>query len=105
MLAYIYKGEFTEMFHRRNREDQFTYDALCNLYDYLEEHSKDYEVDVIGICCEWSEDTAEEIASAYGIDITDCENEDEKMEVVRAYLNTHTTVIDGCSNTLMYVAF
>ena len=41
------------------RKDQFSGAALCALYEYLDELSdgmgEDIELDVVGLCCEWSE--------------------------------------------------
>jgi hypothetical protein len=41
------------------RKDQFSRAALCALYGYLDELSddigEDIELDVVGLCCEWSE--------------------------------------------------
>lgn len=41
------------------RKDQFSRAALCALYEYLAEISdeigEDMELDVVGLCCDWSE--------------------------------------------------
>ena len=51
--------DFVQAFEDYNRENQFTRSALSALYDYLEELSEDtatpYELDVIGLCCEFTE--------------------------------------------------
>jgi len=40
------------------RPDQFSYEALEALFNYFEEYSEDtgapYELDVIGVCCEFT---------------------------------------------------
>ena len=44
------------MFKDCGRGDQFSYDALGAIMDYLEETSDGvFDLDVIGICCEFSE--------------------------------------------------
>jgi len=48
--------DFVEEFKRYNRENQFTRAGLSALYDYLtEELENEYELDVIGLCCEFTE--------------------------------------------------
>jgi hypothetical protein len=57
------------------RGEQFSYDGLRVLFEALEEYEDDtgseVELDVIALCCEYSEDTPEEIAQNYGIDLED----------------------------------
>ena len=51
--------DFVQAFENRNRENQFTRAGLYALYDYLEELSEEtatpYKLDVIGLCCEFTE--------------------------------------------------
>lgn len=62
--------EFRRAFTDYNRSDQFSYEGLGALFDWLEELAEDtdtpYELDVIGLCCEFTEysDLAE-IKQAY----------------------------------------
>lgn len=56
----IYKSidtftQFSDEFHRCGRGKQFSYEALQALYSYLEDLGEDYELDVIALCCEFSE--------------------------------------------------
>ena len=82
--------EFTVMFHKMGREDNFSYHGLRALFDHLEDYSdstgEDVKIDVIGLCCEYSEDDYSSIAENYGIDLSDCEDEDDKINTVREYL-------------------
>tara|TARA_R110000744_G_C19008242_1_gene522671 strand:+ start:171 stop:464 length:294 start_codon:yes stop_codon:yes gene_type:complete len=55
------------------RPDQFTYDALKALYDYLDQLSDDIgeplELDVIAICCDFCEYASlEEVLKEYSLD-------------------------------------
>ena len=65
--------QFREAF-RSLRPDNFSYDGLSILFDYFEQYEEDtgeeIELDVIAICCEWAEDSLENIASNYPIDIS-----------------------------------
>jgi len=73
------------------RPDNFSYDGLKALFDYLEDLSDDcgteIELDVIAICCEFSEyDSAMEAAREHGNDYypllyDDDDNEREEEEV------------------------
>ena len=98
--------DFRDAFVRAGRKDQFSYDALGLIYDYLEEIDSDYDLDVIGLCCELSEDTPESIAEYYSIDLTDCLYEEEILETVRNYLHDETTVIGTTdAGAIVYVQF
>jgi hypothetical protein len=98
--------DFRDAFVRAGRKDQFSYEALGLIYDYLEEIDSDYDLDVIGLCCELSEDTPESIAEYYSIDLTDCLYEEEILETVRDYLQDETTVIGTTdAGAIVYVQF
>ena len=106
MKTTVNKSEFIEAFRRYDRYDQFGYDALCSLFDYMEQLESDageeIELDVIAICCEYSVDSVEDIASSHDIDIEDMD-EDEARDAVLEYLNDNTTVIDGdCNGQILY---
>jgi len=47
--------QFSDEFHRCGRGKQFSYEALEALYEYLEDLGEDYELDVVGLCCEFGE--------------------------------------------------
>ena len=68
--------DFREAFRSCGRADQFSHEALEVLFDYLEQYEDDMgeelELDVIALCCDFSEDTAQDIASYYSIDLTEC---------------------------------
>ena len=98
--------DFRDAFIRAGRKDQFSYEALGLIYDYLEEIDSDYDLDVIGLCCELSEDTPQSIAEYYSIDLTDCLYEEEILETVRNYLHDETTVIGTtAAGAIVYVQF
>ena len=51
--------DFREAFHKAGRGDQFTYDGLTALFEYIEDYEEgtgeEIELDVIGLCCEYTE--------------------------------------------------
>lgn len=64
-------NRFCDAFQDMGREDQFSYEALKALFDYyedLEESTNEtIELDVIAICCDWTEyESEEELANDYG---------------------------------------
>ena len=102
--------DFRRAFDDRDRKTNFSYEALGLLFNHLEAYEEDtgeeMELDVIAICCDYSEDTPDEIADNYGIDLTDCEDEDTKREVVIEYLNNNTMVVGETSTgTIVYQVF
>lgn len=85
------------------RPDNFSYEGLATLFDYLEqwedEANEELELDVIALCCDFSEDTANNIAYSYSIDIEGMDN-DEAFETVKAYLEDEGCYIgEGGSDT------
>ena len=105
MRQTINKSQFRDAFSDMGRGDQFSYDALGLLYDYLEEVDEDFELDVIAICCDFSEDSIEDIASNYSIDLGELEDEDEKKEAVIEYLNNNTSVVGETKDGIVYQQF
>ena len=102
--------DFRDAFARMGRKEQFSYDALGLIFDYLEEQERDlgeeYDLDVIGLCCELSEECPEDIAANYGINISECSDESEVFEIVLEYLHDETTVLGTLENRdIVYVQF
>ncbi len=100
-------SQFCDAFRDMGRETQFTYQGKRALFDYLESYEQDtgeeVELDVIALCCEYSEySTATYAASEYGwkSDITETDiigNEDRaEMQEKEAleWLNERTQVIE-----------
>ena len=90
-------SQFTDQFNAI-RPDNFSYEGLRALYDYLEEYEEDtgeeLELDVIAICCDFSEyDSIYDIAENYAIPFEDEEPEEEQEEVILNYIQDHTTMI------------
>ena len=98
--------DFRDAFVRYNRKDQFSYEALGLIYNYLEEIDSDWELDVIAICCDFAEESPRDIARSYNIDITDCDDEYEVLQVVRDHLQDETSVIDTTeAGNIVYIQY
>ena len=111
MKTTVYLSDFREFFKRAGRGDQFTHEALGIIYDYIEEYEsetgEEIELDVIAICCEWSESTPAEIIDQYDTDIeTEGKDADEIAAAVFEWLNDETMVAGTTSaGDLVYVQF
>ncbi len=93
--------DFRDAFRAMGRGEQFTYEGLELLFEYLEEceagSGEEMELDVIAICCDFTESTPEEIMGEYDLD----EDED-----VLEFLNMNTTVVgETDNNTIVYSNF
>lgn len=98
-------SQFRDQFHRCGRGDQFSYEALGMIFDYLNDCGSDVELDVVGVCCEFSEDMAESIAEDCSID-TEGLNEAEIESAVRGYLQDNTSIVgETSSGSFVYVQF
>lgn len=89
-------SQFRDAFRTMGRHDQFSYEGMELLFDYLEECDPDMELDVIALCCDYSEDSPEDIVESYGIE-SDDEDEPDASEAATAYLEANTTVVGTTS--------
>jgi hypothetical protein len=95
MKTTVYLSDFRDAFKRAGRGEQFTYEGLELIYDYIDEYERDsgeeIELDVIALCCEWSELSPEDIIDQYSTDIdTEGKDEDEIAAEVEEYLLNET---------------
>ena len=91
------------------RPTNFSYAGLNILYDYFEEYERDtgeeLEMDVIAICCDFTEDTWQNIASSYDIDLTEAELGGEKYEIVKTYLEDQGALMGEVDGGFVYRDF
>jgi len=72
MIQTINQSQFIDAFRAMGRKDQFSYNALCALFEWLEEIDEGYDLDVIELCCEYTEYAdLEEFNDAYNNGDTD----------------------------------
>lgn len=94
-------SSFRDEFRACGRADQFSYEALGLLFDYLENYEMDtgeeIELDVISLCCDYSEDSPENIREQYDIE-TDGMDESEIIDEVIATLEENAAFV-GKTNT------
>ena len=102
--------QFREAFRLAGRMDQFSYEGLEVLFDYLENLSEDIgepiDLDVIALCCEYYEGSIEEIIANYNIDVSDADGDEEEIKsIVEEYLEYNTSVCGEVSDGFVYAAF
>lgn len=99
MKRTVSKGEFRDAFRDYGRDDQFSSEGLGALYDWLEEleeeTGEEMELDVVGLCCDFSEHkSALDAINDLGYDfIPEGIDEEEREESARDWLRGETTLI------------
>ena len=96
MITQVNFSGFCDAFRAMDRSENFSYEGKRALYDYLEEYGEStgepVELDVIALCCEYSEDTIESVLENY-----DLKNIEE--------LEDHTTVIRLAADSVLYQSY
>jgi hypothetical protein len=88
MKQSINEHKFRDAFHKMGRGEQFSYDGLTSLYDYLEQYEDDTEqeikLDVIALCCDFTEyDSLAEFQEDYGEDYQTMEDIEYQTIVIK----------------------
>ena len=109
MKTTVNLSAFRDAFRTYGRNDNFSYQGLELLFDYLEQLESDIgeelELDVIALCCEYAESDLDTIAQEYSIDLSQCEEELDKIEAVEEYLNENTSVVGRVGDSFIYAQF
>jgi len=102
MKQTVTKDHFRFMF-RQIRPDNFSYEGLGELFDYLEQIENDtgmeMELDVIAICCDFMEATPKEIAEYYNLNIA---NDGNEMNNVLDFLHDATIVVGTTEHSIIF---
>lgn len=108
MKTTITSSSLVEAFRNYGRMDNFSVEGLEMLFDYFEQYEQDcgveMELDVVAICCDFSESSIENIIQDYDIDVSEADDADEEdkldiiQEIVLDYLNDHTSVVGVTSS-------
>lgn len=105
-MSYIYQtineSAFHDAFINMGRKDQFSYEGRYALFEYLEALAEDtqtpMELDVIALCCDFSEETLSAIKENY----TDIETLEDLQD------NTTVIMVDDSDDenpTVIYQSF
>ena len=100
-------NDFRNAFKMHERKN-FSYEGLEVLFDWLEAYEEgtdtELELDVIALCCEFSEDDYKYIAGQYNIELSG--NQDIDFETVKVYLEENTQLCGETSDyCLVYQQF
>jgi hypothetical protein len=100
---YQFRNEFQSI-----RPNNFSYEGLGILFDYLEELENDtgeeLELDVIALCCDYNEETLNDIINNYDIEI---DEDEDKLEQVKYFLEQNTMIVGVLDDeeTIIYQVF
>lgn len=97
---------FKDAFRAYDREHNFSTAGLRALFDYIEhiewDSGQEWELDVIALCCDYTEASWEEIARDYNI----TPEEDETIEnAVRAKIDYESYIVGDVPGGCVYLAF
>lgn len=100
--------EFCQAFEQL-RPQNFSGEGLGVLWDYLEQYEGDsgveLELDVIAICCDFSEDDWQSIAENYDFDLSECETDEDRIEEVKACLEANGALVGEVKGGFVYRDF
>jgi hypothetical protein len=91
--------DFERAFEQAGRADSFSYSGKEALFEYLEQYEDDcgeqIELDVVALCCEYTEyNSALEAADGYDFQPDTEQDEEEQEEAALEYLRDNTQVIE-----------
>ena len=109
IVVNVYKSEFVD-YLAADKHASWSVEGAEALFEYLDEMSDDtgepIEFDLVGLRCDYSEDTVDELIDQYDIDVSDAEgDEDEKTDIVRDYLERNTAIVGETSDGFVYAVF
>ncbi|GHU79008.1 hypothetical protein AGMMS49992_30540 [Clostridia bacterium] len=103
---------FRQMFEDLCRDSKYTDAAMDAIFDYYTEYEKstgeEIEFDCIGICCTFTEYTADELTEEYSdlVDDDDCYDTPEaRLDAIIEALQKETTVIAVNDDSFLVMAY
>ena len=97
MKQTINESQFVDAFRDHERTEQFSRDALCLLFEHFEaleqDTGKEIELDVIAICCDYSELTVSDLLFVYNTEIDATAPRTDLLDAVSNYLQEKTTLV------------
>jgi hypothetical protein len=93
--------QFCEEFATAGMLGRFSDAAMDIIFEYLEQQPDDYELDVIGLCCDIREESIDAVADMLELDY--CVG--VSVEQVSAELNKHTTVLGVTDDTIVFFTY
>ena len=108
MKITVTESMFKDQFKAYGREEHFSNAGLSALFEYCEDcFGEDWELDIIGLCCDFTESDIDTIANDCGIDLSDCVDLEEQFDMMLDFLENETAVIhsDKDTGTILYSDF
>jgi hypothetical protein len=100
--------DFRDAF-QRVRPDNFSYEGLTWLYEYFEEYEnssdEEIELDVIAICCDFTESTYEEFQEMYFLELDTDLSVEDRNKSIREFLEDETSVIGFYDEKVVFQNF
>jgi hypothetical protein len=91
------------------RPDNFSYEGLTWLFDWIEQQEQDtgmeQELDVIALCCDFSESTYNQVIKDYDLADEEFEDPDTMQQAVIDYLYSETVIIGYNDDIIVYLNF
>ena len=101
---YDFQNAFKEI-----RPNNFSYEGLGWLFNYFEEvensSGEEIELDVIAICCDYTESNYQEVIESYGIEIDPNDSEEDQQSQVRDFLESETIIVGYDEEKIVYLNF
>jgi len=108
MKTTVTDQDFIQAFRNYGRQDQFTSAGLRALFEYLEQYEEDtgeeLELDVIALCCDFSEHDLEDLGREYGY-LLDGDEMPDTIATWASFLQDHTQVIPVDDEHLIVLGF
>ena len=96
-------SDFCDAFRNHGRDGTFTHAGKRALFDYLEAGEEEsQELDIIDLCCEYTEADYAEIAEMYNIEADD---EEDIEDAVREHLEYRTTIVGEVPGGFVFANF
>lgn len=108
IIQTVNESDFVQAFDAYDRAENFSVNARRHMFEYFDNLSDEtdtpMELDVVAICCEWSEyPTAVEAAKEYGW-ADDVDDDDDAERAAMAWLEYRTTVVE-CDDSVVIQGF
>lgn len=96
MKQTVTQSMFKDAFRNSQYKDNFTYEGLRLLFEYLEQYEQDsgreLELDVVALCCDYAQDDLEAVLKNYSLESIDD-------------LRDNTMVLECSDGTVIYQVF
>lgn len=92
--------DFTKEFRDYGRKQDFSDQALEIIFEQLNDSEENIEIDVISICCEYTEQSCTDIleCNSEWIDTNDDMDNEELVDAAREYLNDNSFIVGEYMN-------